>query len=383
MHHVRARAPFPSAVSIVVLLLVTLLGACEREGTPLAPRAQTWAELRVVRRDVKVMPPGGGGPRAVPARAARGRRDGDGGAGGRGVDPARRGRDVPRARAREADVEAGDAGGGGGEAVRRHAGAEGRGDRHAQRAGAALAGAGEHRRRGRRGDVGVRARGRGARGERGARAEGGSCSRCRGKGADLKAKAEPVVAWDDWTGGLATTDRAAEPAPYGVGTVGARARERGRAAVPARDRAARRARDDRRRLRVDRGRSGVLQPLGADGGGHLPVPHARGRVARALRRGPRRRDRVGAREGEAGGRGAVPGRTCTRAARKTRPCSSGTRPGTYNARLYPIEPGARRGASSRGTRSGWGARARRGSGGSTCTRWPPRAPRGRCPASRS
>ena len=32
----------------------------------------------------------------------------------------------------------------------------------------------------------------------------------------------PALAWEDWTGGLATTDRSAEPAPYGVGTVGAR-----------------------------------------------------------------------------------------------------------------------------------------------------------------
>jgi len=32
----------------------------------------------------------------------------------------------------------------------------------------------------------------------------------------------PVRAFADWTGGLATTDRAAAPAPYGVGTVGAR-----------------------------------------------------------------------------------------------------------------------------------------------------------------
>ncbi len=32
----------------------------------------------------------------------------------------------------------------------------------------------------------------------------------------------PVAAFDDWTGGLATTDRAAAPAPFGVGTVGAR-----------------------------------------------------------------------------------------------------------------------------------------------------------------
>ncbi|MDB4944036.1 MAG: hypothetical protein JWP97_3570, partial [Labilithrix sp.] len=31
-----------------------------------------------------------------------------------------------------------------------------------------------------------------------------------------------AVAWDDWTGGLATADPAAEPAPFGIGTVGAR-----------------------------------------------------------------------------------------------------------------------------------------------------------------
>ena len=32
----------------------------------------------------------------------------------------------------------------------------------------------------------------------------------------------PELAWDDWTGGLATADPAAEPAPFGLGTVGAR-----------------------------------------------------------------------------------------------------------------------------------------------------------------
>ena len=32
----------------------------------------------------------------------------------------------------------------------------------------------------------------------------------------------PAVAWDDWTGGLATADPAAGPAPFGIGTVGAR-----------------------------------------------------------------------------------------------------------------------------------------------------------------
>lgn len=37
-----------------------------------------------------------------------------------------------------------------------------------------------------------------------------------------KVQVAPVLGWDDWTGGLATTDRAAAPAPFGVGTVGAR-----------------------------------------------------------------------------------------------------------------------------------------------------------------
>ncbi len=37
-----------------------------------------------------------------------------------------------------------------------------------------------------------------------------------------KADVRRVVAWEDWTGGLATTDRTAAPAPFGVGTVGAR-----------------------------------------------------------------------------------------------------------------------------------------------------------------
>jgi Ca-activated chloride channel family protein len=41
-------------------------------------------------------------------------------------------------------------------------------------------------------------------------------------GADGKATRRPEVAWEDWTGGLATTDQSAQPAPFGVGTVGAR-----------------------------------------------------------------------------------------------------------------------------------------------------------------
>jgi hypothetical protein len=43
-----------------------------------------------------------------------------------------------------------------------------------------------------------------------------------GKSGAAKAVAAPALTWEDWTGGLATTDRAAQPAPFGIGTVGAR-----------------------------------------------------------------------------------------------------------------------------------------------------------------
>ncbi|HLM75054.1 MAG TPA: VIT and VWA domain-containing protein, partial [Polyangiaceae bacterium] len=43
-----------------------------------------------------------------------------------------------------------------------------------------------------------------------------------GKRGAQKAEITPALAWEDWTGGLATTDRTAAPAPFGVGTVGAR-----------------------------------------------------------------------------------------------------------------------------------------------------------------
>jgi Ca-activated chloride channel family protein len=36
------------------------------------------------------------------------------------------------------------------------------------------------------------------------------------------AEAAPAALWDDWTGGLATADPGAQPAPFGLGTVGAR-----------------------------------------------------------------------------------------------------------------------------------------------------------------
>jgi Ca-activated chloride channel family protein len=55
-----------------------------------------------------------------------------------------------------------------------------------------------------------------------ARAAAGERLVVSGKGTEAKGTAAPALTWDDWTGGLATTDRAAEPSPYGVGTVGAR-----------------------------------------------------------------------------------------------------------------------------------------------------------------
>jgi Ca-activated chloride channel family protein len=55
-----------------------------------------------------------------------------------------------------------------------------------------------------------------------ARAAAGERLVMTGKGAQIAGTTTPAVTWDDWTGGLATTDRAAEPSPYGVGTVGAR-----------------------------------------------------------------------------------------------------------------------------------------------------------------
>jgi hypothetical protein len=51
-----------------------------------------------------------------------------------------------------------------------------------------------------------------------ARARPGERLRLAGDKAEVKA----AVAWEDWTGGLATTDRAPAPAPFGIGTVGAR-----------------------------------------------------------------------------------------------------------------------------------------------------------------
>ena len=221
MHHVRARAPFPHSLAAFVFLLASLLGACERPATPLAPRAQTWAELRVVRRDVKVQPPEG------EARA-------------------------PHPRERLVDGSTVTVGPEGVAWIRRDAGAtflvrgpakltlrprtlevtEGKlfVDTPGQKAAEIETPSGPVLLSRVRASIDVAAGGVTSayvltgevRAGNAARAGAGELLTLQGKGAELRAKAEPVVAWDDWTGGLATTDRAAEPAPYGVGTVGAR-----------------------------------------------------------------------------------------------------------------------------------------------------------------
>ncbi len=56
----------------------------------------------------------------------------------------------------------------------------------------------------------------------GARAAQGELLRLQGAAGSVKSSVRPAVAWVDWTGGLATTDRSAQPPPFGVGMVGAR-----------------------------------------------------------------------------------------------------------------------------------------------------------------
>lgn len=58
-----------------------------------------------------------------------------------------------------------------------------------------------------------------------ARAESGeraSAGELLSLGEGGKVTREPVLAWEDWTGGLGTADPGADPAPFGIGTVGAR-----------------------------------------------------------------------------------------------------------------------------------------------------------------
>lgn len=207
-------------LSVVLLALVAM--SCEPPEAPLAPKSQTFAELRVVRRAVTVTPPG----EAEKARAPHPRErlsDGaivevaagglawlrrDGGATLLVQGPAKlrlrpevleveRGRvfaDTPTGTLAEVATPQGSI---------------------------VLAGVRSSVEVGEdesevyvlRGEVRTTA---------GARARTGERMKLTGKGDQAEAKVEPAIAWSDWTGGLATTDASAQPAPYGVGTVGAR-----------------------------------------------------------------------------------------------------------------------------------------------------------------
>ncbi|MBI5534228.1 MAG: hypothetical protein HY898_16005 [Deltaproteobacteria bacterium] len=60
------------------------------------------------------------------------------------------------------------------------------------------------------------------RAQQGAHASPGERLILEGQAPKPKVSIVPALAWTDWTGGLATTDREAQPPPFGIGTVGAR-----------------------------------------------------------------------------------------------------------------------------------------------------------------
>ncbi|MFO0757018.1 MAG: VIT domain-containing protein [Byssovorax sp.] len=204
-------------------LFAPALLSCGEAPIGLAPRAHTWAELRVVRRAISVTPPGENERAPYPReRLVDGevvtitegglgwlRRDG-------GATLLVRGPAKLRLRGESIELDEGrafvDTREPGTTALDTPAGrllltqVRASIDAHAQGPTEAYVLSGEVR---------SGSRGRAIAGEI-LRIEGG------GKGGEPKASTAPALTWDDWTGGLATTDRAAEPAPYGVGTIGAR-----------------------------------------------------------------------------------------------------------------------------------------------------------------
>ncbi len=218
MPHARARL-----VLAALAALSAFLPACGEAPVGLAPRTQTWAELRVVRRAITVTPPNEAERAPYPhERLVDGelitigegglgwlRRDGGATLLVRGPAKLRlragtiemsEGRvfiDSPEAGITELDTPGGPL----------HL-SQVRASIDAKAGGAteAYVLAGEIRSGG------------------GGRAIAGETLRIEGseKGSAGKTSTVPALAWEDWTGGLATTDRGAEPAPYGVGTIGAR-----------------------------------------------------------------------------------------------------------------------------------------------------------------
>ncbi|WP_170319925.1 VIT domain-containing protein [Polyangium spumosum] len=214
-------------LAVVVLALLTLvcpglLTACREPERPLHPRSQTWAELRTVRRDVTVAPPGEPErppyprERLVDGEVVRVQEDGlawlrrDGGATLLVRGPAelalhadvitiKHGRvfvDTPATITTELETPTGPL--------------------HLAQVRASI----DVARKDGATDVYVLAGE--VRTDGSARATAGERLLLEPHKGQPIARTSPVLTWEDWTGGLATTDRSAEPSPYGVGTVGAR-----------------------------------------------------------------------------------------------------------------------------------------------------------------
>jgi tetratricopeptide (TPR) repeat protein len=207
---------------LLVALLAAVASSCRQAPRPLAPRTQTFAELRTIRRGVMVVPPG---------------------------DTER----APYARERLVDGERVRLAGGGLAWLRRDGGETlliagpglveltrdelvlHEGKIFVDAAGSALVELGTPRGKlhlagvrasldvGKDGSVRAYVLGGALRAPGGAQAGPGEELTLTPDGTpNGKATTRPVLAWEDWTGGLATTDQAAQPGPYGVGTVGAR-----------------------------------------------------------------------------------------------------------------------------------------------------------------
>ncbi len=209
-------------MAFLALVFPGLLTACREPERPLLPRSQTWAELRTVRREVVVAPPGEASrppyprERLVDGEVVQVRENGlawlrrDGGATLLVRGPAelvlhsdvieiKHGRvfvDTPASITTELSTPTGPL----------HLSHVRASIDVAQKDGAT--------------DVYVLAGE--VRTDGAARATAGEQLLLAQTKGGPTAKTSPVLTWEDWTGGLATTDRSAEPSPYGVGTVGAR-----------------------------------------------------------------------------------------------------------------------------------------------------------------
>jgi len=213
--------PNPSARAFLVLAFLAFLAAvapgCGAPAPRLLPRSQTWAELRVVRRGVTVTPPGEAERAPYPReRLVDGEAVtvGEGGLGwlrrDGGATLLVRGPARLTLRAEAVEIAEGrvfiDTPAVGTTTLVTPAGplqlAQVRASLEVTREQATVAYvlAGE------------------VRGAEAVRATAGETLRMEFGGATHA----PALSWEDWTGGLGTTFRSAAPAPYGVGTVGAR-----------------------------------------------------------------------------------------------------------------------------------------------------------------